>query len=181
MARDTIRAHLRTQPVILVSDDARTAKVRTRMLLYTIGSKEAGSFASGIYPNEMAVLEQGVWKFSVGGQIDEKYFESRSWKQGWARPLGDGLPGSGTVLATPPALADRLGNPVDFPPDVSGATMPARLRGFARGSPVWPQIKPMWFAYPNPVSGRIPEYYCPDLRTCEPMAAAAEAKRSATP
>lgn len=57
--------------------------------------------------------------------------------------------------------------------------MPARLRGFARGSPTWPDIKPMWFAYPNPVSGRLPENYCPDLKTCEPMAAAAELRRQA--
>jgi hypothetical protein len=32
---------------------------------------------------------------------------------------------------------------------------------------VWPDIKPMWFAYRNPVSGRVPPLYCPDLKTCE--------------
>jgi hypothetical protein len=25
----------------------------------------------------------------------------------------------------------------------------------------------MWFAYKNPVSGRTPPLYCPDLKTCE--------------
>jgi hypothetical protein len=32
---------------------------------------------------------------------------------------------------------------------------------------VWPDIKPMWFAYKNPVSGRLPPLYCPNLKTCE--------------
>lgn len=32
---------------------------------------------------------------------------------------------------------------------------------------VCPDIKSMWFSYNNPVSGRVPENYCPDLRTCE--------------
>jgi hypothetical protein len=190
MVRDTIRDHIRTQPVIMVSDDARTAKIRTRLLLFTINDKEAGHFSSGMYPNDMAVLEQGVWKFSVGGAINEKYFESISWKDGWAKPRGDGLPKANLPAAATgkgPAidfvgeggasLANRLGNPVDFPPDVPSSKMPTRLAGFVSGSPVWPQIKPMWFAYPNPISGRIPEFYCPDLRIFEPEAIAAVAKR----
>jgi len=180
MVRDTIRAHVRTQPVIDVSPDAKAAKIRTRLFLYTISSTEPGSFANGVYPNDAAVLEDGVWKLSVGGAIDEKYFQSTNWKDGWARPRPASSPP--TVRPTPsspPAgsLGRRLGNPVDIPPDVPASTMPARLRGFVRGSPIWPEIKPMWFAYPNPVSGRLPENYCPDLKTCELMAAAAEARR----
>ena len=181
MVRDTIRSHMRTQPVIDVSPDAKTAKIRTRLFLYTINEKEAGSFNSGMYPNDAAVLEDGIWKLSVGGAIDEKYFESRNYKDGWARP-----PVRPATGAPPPrrslskqdmALFNRLGNPVYFPPDVPSSTLSARLKGFGRGSPLWPEIKPMWFAYPNPVSGRIPENYCPDLRTCEPLVEAAEAAR----
>jgi hypothetical protein len=184
MVRDTIRAHIRTQPVIDVSPDAKTAKIRTRLFLYTISSTEAGSFANGVYPNDAAVLEDGIWKLSVGGAIDEKYFQSTGWKDGWARPrTRASAPTTRPAPSSPSAgsLSRRLGNPVDIPPDVPAASMPARLRGFVRGSPIWPEIKPMWFAYPNPVSGRLPENYCPDLKTCEPMAAAAELKRKAAP
>jgi len=178
--RDTIREHIRTQPVIMVSDDAKTAKIRTRLFLFTINDEEAGHISSGMYPNDMAVLEHGVWKFQVGGAINEKYFESISWQDGWARPRGDGLPKANLpalISGKAPtidfvgeggaSLADRLGNPIDFPPDVPSSLMPKRLAGFVSGSPVWPQIKPMWFAYPNPVSGRIPDFYCPDLRNFE--------------
>ena len=31
----------------------------------------------------------------------------------------------------------------------------------------WPDIKPMWFDYVNPVSGRLPPNYCLDVKTCE--------------
>jgi hypothetical protein len=27
-------------------------------------------------------------------------------------------------------------------------------------------VKPMWFAYRNPISGRTPQYYCPHILTC---------------
>jgi len=184
MVRDTIREHVRTQPVIDVSADAKSARIRTRLLLYTISSSEAGSFNSGVYPNDAAVLEDGVWKLSVGGAIDEKYFESRNWRDGWARPRprsAAAAPAEPSPTPAPGSLSRRLGNPVDFPPDIPASSMPARLRGFVRGSPTWPEIKPMWFAYPNPVSGRLPENHCPDLKTCEPMAAEAEARRSGAP
>jgi hypothetical protein len=56
----------------------------------------------------------------------------------------------------------------NFPPDVPRASMPLRHRGSLPGDTItWPAIKPMWFAYRNPVSGRRPPLYCPDLKTCE--------------
>ena len=30
----------------------------------------------------------------------------------------------------------------------------------------WPEIKPMWFAYRNPISRRTPPNYCPDFFKC---------------
>ena len=42
---------------------------------------------------------------------------------------------------------------------------------------VWPDIKPMWFSYKNPVSGRVPPLYCPDLETCEKDLAGARTSR----
>jgi len=48
-----------------------------------------------------------------------------------------------------------------------------RQQGFIPGSQIrWPDIKPMWFHYPNPVSGRLPPHYCPDEHTCEAELAA---------
>ena len=32
---------------------------------------------------------------------------------------------------------------------------------------LWPNIKPMWFNYKNPVSDREPPNYCFNLKTCE--------------
>jgi len=171
--RTNIRAHIRTQPVIDVAADAKTAKIRTRLFLYTIDTERPGSFHSGMYPNDMAALEEGVWKLSVAGAIDEKYFQSDNYKDGWARPASDGSPRAQSAAAPmgPVSAAGRLGNPIDFPSQVKFASMPTRLAGFGRTSAGWPQIRPMWFAYPNPVSGRIPEHYCPDLRSCEADAA----------
>ena len=56
----------------------------------------------------------------------------------------------------------------NFPPDIPRSSMPLRHHGSLPGDTiVWPDIKPMWFAYRNPVSGRVPPLYCPDLKTCE--------------
>ena len=64
-----------------------------------------------------------------------------------------------------PYLGDRTG---DFPADIPRSSMPLRHHGSLPGDTiVWPDIKPMWFAYRNPVSGRVPPLYCPDLKTCE--------------
>src|SRR5690606_2329303 len=62
--RTNIRRHLRLQPVIDVSPDGSAATIRTRLFLYTIDTERPGSFNSGMYPNDAAALEQGVWKLS---------------------------------------------------------------------------------------------------------------------
>ena len=50
----------------------------------------------------------------------------------------------------------------------AGGSMPIRHHGsLPVDTIVWPDIKPMWFSYRNPVSGRVPPLYCPDLKTCE--------------
>jgi hypothetical protein len=44
-----------------------------------------------------------------------------------------------------------------------------REEGFSGGvgkTLQWPSIMPMWFAYKNPVSGRVPELYQPDCVPC---------------
>lgn len=192
--RDSIRVHTRVQPVIDVAPDAKTAYIRTRMLLYFANPRTpAASFNSGMYPNDSAVLEDGIWKFNVGGSIDETYFNgwtarptlegemvgggrgARGGGRGAAAAAGPRPPSDGTGLAN-----TRLGGraPVgvvstpqlDFPADASYDDMPYRGQGFVSTFPNyrnWPQIKPMWFHYKNPVSGRIPEFYCPDILTCD--------------
>jgi len=161
--RRAIRIHLRMQPVIDVNEDATHAYLRTRLLHFTANWDRAGEVKNGMYPNDAAVLEKGVWKLSVVG-IDEPYFVSAGWANGWARVP----PYDNSRRTTTPqgmrSLAER------YPPDVPLSAMPVRQGAFTIGPEFvhFPEVKPMWFHYPNPVSGRLPENYCPDLRTCEP-------------
>ncbi len=109
-----------------------------------------------MYPNDAATLENGVWKFEAVA-IDEPYFSVASYADGWAkeppRPATPPPP-PGTVVK-PPAMMQRLISAL--PPDVPLATMKLRYHGFYTEDAInWPDIKPMWFHYTNPVSGRMP-------------------------
>ena len=118
---DGIRLHLRIQPVIDVTPDARSARIRTRMFLYYANSTRAGAWNSGMYPNDTAVLEEGVWKMKVGGVIDETYFNSSSYAEGWARskPRGErAAPPTGPTIPGAARPASRNGNPISFAPDI---------------------------------------------------------------
>ncbi len=80
--RGAIPIHLRIQPVIEVSEDGRSVRYRTRLFQIFSSRERAGTFSGGIYPNEQAVLEDGVWKlWSVA--IDEWYYNSASYADGW--------------------------------------------------------------------------------------------------
>ena len=174
--REGIRLHTRIQPVIDVTPDARTAKIRTRMFLYYANATQPGAWNSGMYPNDTAILEDGAWKMNVGGVIDETYFNSQGYKQGWGKPDGRGRgPGPVGEAGAPQAArgtgapggrgVSRNGNPIDFPPDIPWTVFADfRRKGFSEAN--WPEIKPMWFHYRNPVSGRTPPNYCPDILTC---------------
>lgn len=180
--RNGIRLHTRIQPVIDVTPDAASAKIRTRMFLYFANTQQPGAWNSGMYPNDTAVREAGVWKMNVGGVIDETYFNSNGYKNGWAREIrargargagagptnSEAAPaGRGGQQAAPAAGrgASRNGNPIQFPPDIPWTLFDDfRRKGFRDAN--WPDIKPMWFHYRNPVSGRTPQYYCPDIMTC---------------
>jgi hypothetical protein len=120
-----------------------------------------------MYPNDAAVLENGVWKMDVVA-IDEPYFNSSSYADGWAkeRPRPPQAPPSPGAVNRPPPMMEKL--IAQLPPDVPLADMRRRYHGFYPGDIIsWPDIKPMWFAYRNPVSARLPPHYCPDLKTCE--------------
>lgn len=159
--RHAMDIHLLTQPVILVEDDGTSATVRTRLFHLSTSDAKSGTFASGMYPNNAAKLVGGVWRFEVVA-IDEPYFSSRSYADGWSRNLPPPPPSS----STPPPLMQKLIG--KLPPDVPLAQLKARYHTFFPGDIAnWPEIKPMWFSYKNPVTGRTPSYYCPDLKTCE--------------
>ena len=170
--RSAISFHWRTQPVIDVSHDGRSANLRTRLFQprtatdpsLTPSSFYMGGVHGGMYPNDQAVLENGIWRlWSL--TIDEHYFASPNWKGGWAaatdRP--DGPP------MAPVALL------VKYPPDIKISDLGARENGFRGGTGKmieWPGILPMWFHYRNPVSGRMPPLYWPDCVPCEKLPAA---------
>jgi hypothetical protein len=166
--RRAISFHWRTQPVIHVSQDGRSANLRTR-LFQPRTSKDPdssskgfymGGLHSGMYPNDQAVLEDGSWRlWSL--TIDEHYFASPDWKGGWAsavtRPEG-----------APPPPPSRLLSA--YPPDIPLTDLGRRQEGFRGGTGTfleWPAILPMWFHYRNPVSGRTPERFWPDCVPCE--------------
>jgi hypothetical protein len=156
--RTSLPLHLRTQPVILVAEDGRSAAIRTRLFQPQSSRTRAMGFGAGMY-NDQAVLEDGIWRlWSVA--IDEHYFQSAGYAGGWSG-----------VEPTDPAILQRQGGATssDYPPDIPLADLGEREVGF-RGGPgtvlAWPSILPMWFHYRNPVSGRVPELYWPDCVPC---------------
>jgi hypothetical protein len=165
--RSAISFHWRTQPVIHVSQDGRSANLRTRLFqprtskspTATPSTFYMGGLHGGMYPNDQAVLEGGIWRlWSL--TIDEHYFASPDWKGGWAsaRPPEGGAPPPPSPLLT------------KYPPDVKIADLGAREEGFRGGTGKtveWPGILPMWFHYRNPVSGRVPDRFWPDCVPCE--------------
>lgn len=160
--RAAISFHWRTQPVIHVSQDGRSANLRTRLFQPRTSKDPAGTPSNfymgglhgGMYPNDQAVLEDGIWRlWSL--TIDEHYFATPDWHGGWAsaadRPDG-----------APPRPSPLLAK---YPPDIKLTDLGRREEGFRGGTGKaveWPGILPMWFHYRNPVSGRVPERYWPD-------------------
>jgi hypothetical protein len=164
--RASISFHWRTQPVIHVSQDGRSANLRTRLFQPRTSKNAAatpagfymGGLHGGMYPNDQAVLENGVWRlWSL--TIDEHYFATPNWRAGWA--------GAVSSAGNPPPPSPLL---TKYPPDVKISDLGRREEGFRGGTGTtitWPGILPMWFHYRNPVSGRIPDRYWPDCVPCE--------------
>jgi hypothetical protein len=166
-ARAGIAFHWRTQPVINVSADGRSANLRTRLFhpdtakqAAPVNGRGGASIMSGMYPNDQTVLENGIWRlWSL--EIDEPYFTMAGWKAGWSgvKPKPPGSP-----RPPPSPLVERLA------PDILMTELGKRAEGFRGGTGEtieWPGILPMWFNYRNPVSGRVPELYLPDCVPCE--------------
>jgi hypothetical protein len=166
--REGISYHWRIQPVIHVSQDGRSANLRTRLFQprtskepSRVGQFYAAGLNGGMYPNDQAVLEDGIWRlWSL--TIDEPYFASPDWKGGWPsakEPKDDAPP-------RPSPLFQK------YPPDIPITALGRREEGFRGGTGktvTWPGILPMWFHYKNPVSGRTPTNYWPDCVPCEKL------------
>jgi len=155
--RTTLPLHWRTQPVILVAADGRSASIRSRLFQPASSNSRAMGFGGGMY-HDQVVLEDDVWKlWSV--TIDEHYFSSPTYAGGWS-----------SAKDPDPATRRRpAAQSNDYPPDIPLTKLGERERGFRGGTGdeiAWPSILPMWFHYKNPVSGRIPEHYWPDCITC---------------
>ncbi len=164
--RAGIAMHWRTQPVINVSADGRSANLRTRLFhpdtgkLSSVPGRGGADIMSGMYPNDQAVLENGIWRlWSL--EIDEPYFTMAGWQAGWAG-VKPKPPGSPRPPLSP--LVARMA------PDILMTDLGKRAEGFRGGTGEtieWPGILPMWFNYRNPVSGRTPELYWADCVPCE--------------
>jgi hypothetical protein len=127
-------------------------------LLVPSGRDSNLGFDTGMYPGDKLILEDGTWKlWNVA--IDEPYWSSAGYTGGWAK-----------VKDRPPPTSPRRNVLLDkYPPDIALTDLGEREMGFGGGpGPTvdWPSIKPMWFSYRNPVSGRTPPHYWPDCVTC---------------
>jgi hypothetical protein len=161
-----ISYHWLLQPMVLVSDDGRSATGRFRLFQprtgKTVGKTGdflAAMFWGGMY-HDRYVLEDGAWKIWEL-TLDEPYITPVSWKEGvWAK--------SRDPAPRPPGTPPRVpGNSTNV--DVTLVQIGKREEHFSGGpgEPLqWPSIMPMWFTYTNPVSGRVPPLHQPDCVPC---------------
>ena len=126
--------HQVVQPVIHVSADGRSAKMRARLFQMGGPSGGEGSWISGIYENT-AVSEDGTFKISG---MDLDYVWTAPSRGGWVR------------VKAPPAVPQVAMK--DFPPD-------RPLRGSIAAP--FPALYTVAFHYRNPVSGRVPPVLLP--------------------
>jgi SnoaL-like protein len=115
--------HMQFQPVITVSPDGQSAKMRSRALSIMGQWERYSQWMGGVYENEY-VKENGVWKIKRD-QVFNTYFVPYAvgWKDSVPRP--------------PPGITDS--NPPDSPPTLPFEMYPA------------PFLPPLH--YPNPVTG----------------------------
>ena len=158
--RSGVPYHWLMGPVILVSDDGRSAYGRMRLFqprtskaVSKTGDFLGAGFWGGMYHNRY-VLENGVWRLWEL-TLDEPYINPVAWTDGiWAKSKDPPPPDPNA-----PKRAFSGGN---FPPDIPLTALAPREDHFQGGTGTswqWPTILPMWFEYVNPVSGREPPLY----------------------
>jgi hypothetical protein len=159
--RQGISYHWLIQPVVLISDDGRSANARMRLFQPRTGKTvgKAGDFFSasvlGSTYHDGYVLEDGIWRI-WDLTVDPQYIRPVAFKDGiWAKAKDPAPPDPNAPrrAASPPSRASRL--------DVTAEDLGAKP-----DTVQWPSIKPMWFSYTNPVSGRVPELYQRDCVPC---------------
>jgi len=137
--------HQKTQPVVTVAADGRSALIRNKLLQLNSSRDGDGSYIVGIYENKL-VRERGVWKIS---RMDLEYTWNANYSTGWARVASRPTPARSNPAT---AAAPRTpANPALIPD--------APLRG-APAAP-YPDLATMAFHYRNPVSGRDPPELLP--------------------
>jgi len=121
-ARASVAFHWRIQPVIHVSADGRSARLRT-YLFHPNTSKREGTLFGAMYPDDHLILEDGIWRL-WNLSLDEPYFSMPNWKGGWSaatdRPATPQVPRA----AAPPAAAGA-GGPPPAPAGARGTPPPA--------------------------------------------------------
>lgn len=161
-----ISYHWLFQPVVLVSDDGRSATGRFRLFQprtgKTVGKAGdffAAAFWGGMY-HDRYVLEDGAWRIWEL-TLDEPYITPVGWTDGiWARSKDPAPRPEGAPARAPSNTANV---------DITLVEIGRRQRHFQGGpGPTlqWPSIMPMWFSYTNPVTGRVPELFHPDCVPC---------------
>jgi hypothetical protein len=158
--RQGISYHWLIQPVVLISDDGRSATARLRLFQPRTGKtvgKAGDFFAASVLAStyhDRYVLEDGIWRIWEL-TVDPQYITPVAFKDGiWAKSK-DPVPPDPN--ARPRAAAPGRAFRNDITAEDLG-TKPDRVQ--------WPSIKPMWFGYRNPVSGRVPELFQPDCVPC---------------
>ncbi len=174
-----ISYHWLLQPMVLVSDDGRSAtgrfklfQPRTGKTVGKAGDFNAAAFWGGMY-HDRYVLEDGAWKIWEL-TLDEPFITPVAWKDGvWAKAKDPAPPRASAAAATPapavaaPAAAAPAAAANNAQVDVPLKSLGKREEHFQGGTGTqlqWPSILPMWFTYTNPVSGRKPELHQPDWR-----------------
>ena len=134
--------HQKTEPVVNVAADGRSARIREKLLQLNSARDGDGSYIIGIYENNV-VRERGVWKIS---RMDLDYTWTANYSTGWAR-VAPPVPRAAPAAPVRPAAVNN-----GFAPD-----------GPLRGAPAapYPQLATMAFHYKNPVSGRDPPELLP--------------------
>lgn len=117
--------HLQMQPVITLSADGRSAKIRSRMLQQMSQGARA-SWGGAIYENEAVRGEDGVWRYST---VNAWNTFSANYEGGWTKTTGGAMPGPNPELVAP-----------DSPPTRTIAMLPV--------------VYEIPYHYANPVTGR---------------------------